>query len=36
MLNPRQRDLIGNHLAAIMLNKQQALTEPMIAQLVAL
>jgi hypothetical protein len=36
MINPRQRDIIGNHLAAIMLNKQQALTEPMIAELVAL
>lgn len=34
MLNTRQRDIIGNHLAAIMLNKHQTLTEPMIAQLV--
>ncbi len=34
MINVRQRDIISNHLAAIMLNKQQALTEPMIVQLV--
>ncbi|HEY9887271.1 MAG TPA: hypothetical protein V6D02_02660, partial [Candidatus Obscuribacterales bacterium] len=36
MLNPHQRDRLNHHLTALMLNKQQALTEPLIAQWVAL
>lgn len=35
MLNTQQRDRLQNHLAALMLNKHQMLTEPLIAQLVA-
>ncbi|MDB9528115.1 hypothetical protein PN498_19135 [Oscillatoria sp. CS-180] len=36
MLNEQQRDRIQNYLAALMLNKHQTLTEPMIAELVTL
>ena len=36
IVNPQQRDRLRNHLAALMLGKQQSLTEPMIAQLVTL
>ena len=36
IVNPQQRDRLQGHLAALMLDKQQSLTEPMIAQLVTL
>lgn len=36
MLNSQQRDRVQNHLAALMLNKHQTLTEPMFAELVTL
>jgi len=34
MLNPQQRDRLRAHLSRLLANKQQSLTEPMIAQLV--
>ncbi|NER79777.1 MAG: hypothetical protein F6K42_09390, partial [Leptolyngbya sp. SIO1D8] len=34
MLNPQQRDLIRDHLVALLANKRQSLNEPLIAQLV--
>jgi len=36
MVNAAQRDRLRNHLTMLMQDKQQSLTEPMIAQLVAL
>jgi len=36
MVNAAQRDRLRNHLTMLMQDKQQSLTEPMIAQLVSL